>query len=320
MAGENFEDMFASLIRDENAAATAGTVGIRQPDMATPPAETPATPPAETPAPTAEATPPAETPAPTAAAGGAEPATEIVGVEDTGGEPPPPAETRTATDDALARLADMLSQRQPAPPAPPAQTVQPAPPPAPAFSQDEQAFLTQYIQDFPDVVKAEGLLRRAEYNALTGHIFREVAAYFAPKLALLDQLADNTAYSQIVQRVPNYDTQRDQVAAWVQTQPSYLQVGMNHVIQQGTAEEIADLFNRFTQATGAASPQPDPGIVPPGQVGSPATPPSAATAELSPAVKQAAARLAPVNGKRSAPTQAVPPTFDEAFAVFAKAG
>ena len=309
MAGENFDEMFASIIKDDNAIS-AQSGGVKAPDMVnTPAVETPAV---ETPA-----TPAVETPAVAQAPATDEPPSEIENPD--GGEPPPPAETKSATDDALARLADMLSQRQPAEPPPRPAAV--PPPPAP-FDQQETEFLTQYINDFPDVARGERLIRRAEYNALTQHIFREVAGYFAPKLALLDQLADNTAYSQIVQRVPTYETQRDQVIDWVKTQPAYLQVGMNHVIQQGTAEEIADLFDRFSQATGAGGASPTPGIAPQGgrQPTQPQAPAGGNAAELSPAVKQAAARLAPVNGKRSAPTQAAPLTFEDAFDSFAKAG
>lgn len=313
---DDFDSMFTSLVRDEPKGDP--TPSISKPDIVNP--ETAAAAPVvdqkdttaaqEEPAATAQET-PAE-----------EPETEIEGAPAEGEEtpePPPPPETKGAADDALARLADMLSQRdaqrQPQP-QPQPQTQQPAPPP---FNQEEVGVLNQYLQDYPDIARAESLMRRNEYNALTAHIFREVSAYFAPKLALLEQLADITAYGQIAQRVPNYDAMRDQVAAWVQTQPGYLQAGMNHVIQQGTAEEIADLFDRFSQATGAQAPAAA-GLAPGAGGAKPQVPAAKSAAELSPAAKQAVARLAPVNSKRSAPTQGAPQTFDAAFDSFAKAG
>ena len=304
-----FDTAFADLIRDEKKTPSAAG------EVKDPPAPAPAPTPA--PAPAAEAPAPvAEAPAAPAAEGD-EPASEIEALDDTGGEPALPPAPAAADNDALSRLADMLAQRQTQ------QQPQPAPAPAPppaAFNADDQAFLTQYMTDFPDVARAESLFRQAEYRALTSHIFAEVNRYFAPRMALLDQLADGAAYSQITQKVPNYDTTRDQVVEWVKTQPAYLQTAYNHVIASGTVDEISDLFDRFSQATGVASPSNAGGVAPAGgQQGKVSLVPAAKpAAELSPAAKQAVARLAPVNGKRTAPTQGAPQTFDAAFEAFAK--
>jgi len=251
-----------------------------------------------------------------------EPPTEIEGAPAEGepaeGEPAEgePAEGETpaapSTDDALTRLADMLAQRQPQPQPQPEPQAQPRPLPVTPFTHDEQTILTQYASDFPDVMRAESLMRRAEYQALTAHIYRQVTDYFAPQLALLNQLADLTAYRDLASNVPDYDVLHDKVIGWVGTQPGYLQAAYNHVIQHGTAEEISDLFDRYRQAAGVAAPQagtaPQPGVRQP--------PPPARVPELSPAVKQAASRLAPISTKRSAPTQQTPTTFSDAFDQF----
>ena len=290
---ESFEDAFAKMMREESGTAA-------------PPPETPA------PAPTAEA--PAE-PAPAEGE-----TTELEGLTEeeklaaaNGGEPPAPEPTATATDDALARLADMLGERQRTQPQPQPQP-QPVQPQSP-YSAEEQATLTQFYNDFPDVAKALTIERRAEYQALTTHIFQQVGAYFAPRLALLEQLADRTVYTDLSQRVPDYDVTRDKVLAWVNTQPAYLQAAYNNVIQQGTVDEITDLFDRYRAATG--TPAPTGGIAPAQGNRAPAAPKAP---ELSPAVRNAAERLAPVSSKRSAPTQQAPLDFDSAFDQFAKTG
>jgi hypothetical protein len=293
---DTFDDAFASFLKDETPPVVA---------TETPATETSAT---ETPV-VAAAT---ETPA------------EVVATEgDLGGEPPPPEDTTPQTppqDDALSRLADMLSQREAQRPQPQYQQPQQQYQPQSMFTPEEQAILTQYVADFPDVARAEALARRAEYGMLSARIYQEVANYFAPKLALLDQLADRTVYGDLTQRVPDYDDIRDKVVAWVQTQPAYLQPAYNHVIQQGTAGEITDLVDRYRQATGTVAPNPQPSIAP-GQGGHQVTPSSAGQApELSPVARQAAARLAPVSSKRSAPTQQAPLDYDAAFLQFAKAG
>ncbi len=230
-------------------------------------------------------------------------------------EPEPEPQPQPQTDnDALTRLADMLAQRQPQP----QQQRQPAP--QPLFNAEDQNFLTQYMNDFPDVARAERLMRQAEYGMLATRIYNEVAAYFAPKLALLDQLADGYQMDTLVRQVPDYDTVRDKVVGWVKQQPAYLQTAYNHVIQAGTPDEIADLIGRYRQATGTAAPSATSGDRT-SNGGQQVQPPVPAKApELSPQAKQAAQRLAPVSGKRSAPTQAAPQTFDDAFDAFAKAG
>ena len=305
MAGESFEDMFDTLVREkpDGSATPPPAAKVKEGETQ------PATPPA------AEAA----APAPEAAAPAPE-VTEIEPPDPENPEPPPPPENpepAPPADDPIARLADMLAQRQQTTQQQP--QPQPLPQPTPAYSGEELAVLRQYAQDYPDVVKAEALIRRSEYRQLTQHIFQQVAEYLAPQLALLGQVADTTVYGQISQRVPDYDTLHDQVVNWVKTQPGYLQAGMNSVIQQGTVEEIADLFDRYRQATGVTSPNPNPEIAPQAQGGRQTPPPPAKAPELSPLAKQAAQRLAPVSGKRSAPTQAAPATYEDAFEQFAKA-
>lgn len=220
------------------------------------------------------------------------------------------AKKKQPTDDALTRIADLLADRRAAP----APNIMDAPQPTrQQFSPEDTAFLTQYHADFGDVAKAESMLRRAEYNLLTTHIFQEVAKTFGPRMALLEQLADGAAYTALTAQVPDYDVNRDKVVDWVKTQPAYLQAAYNHVIQNGTVTEITDLFNRYSKETGAPAPA--------AQVGAGGTggaPPEKTAVELSSAVKAVAARLAPVNTKRSAPTQGAPTSFEDAFAMYAR--
>ena len=224
------------------------------------------------------------------------------------------AEQKNATEEALSRLADMMAQRQ--------QPQQPAyqPPqqqPQSPYTAEQQSIVAKFYEDFPDVAQAASIERAAEYRALTQHIFTQVGAYFAPRLALLEQLADRTVYSDLTTRVSDYDTTRDKVVEWVKFQPAYLQGAYNSVIQQGTVDEISDLFDRYRAATGAA-PAPAGGIAP-AQGNRQVAPAAPKAPELSPAARQAAERLAPIASKRSAPTNQSPVDFDSAFEQFAKA-
>lgn len=201
--------------------------------------------------------------------------------------------------DPIERLADLITQRQP-----PVQEQRQQTQVAPIFTQEEAVALQAFYKDWPEIAQAQELALRATAQQVTNHVFTEVARVLGPKLKLLDALADNAQYDSIEKRVPDYTTVQDKVAAWVNTQPSYLKAAFTGVMQSGTADEITDLISRFKTETGyAATQNPPPVVAPPA---------------LSPAAKQAAARLAPVSGKRTGVAQTEPSTFEDGFDHFAK--
>lgn len=285
---DNFEAAFNLLANEDNPGAAASAV--TDPPAADPPA---ADPPAADPPAAADLDPPAADP-PAADP----PAADL--------DPPaaPAAPTaQPASDDVLRRLADLVN-KGPATPAVPAPA--PAAPVAEApalYTAEEESFLTSYQKDWPDVAKAEALVRRAEYRDLVGFVFREIAAQLNPLTQTVQVLSERTHFSDLTNTVTDYNDVRDKVVEWVDTQPVYLQVAYKHVIQQGTVEEVADLIGRYKQATGTA-------LSPPAPV--------AKDPELPSATKQAAASLAPVSSKRSVvPQQDDPNDFESAFAQFA---
>ena len=308
---EDFDAAFARVSTEpETAPVTSPSAG------AAPPAGSEAAKPA-VPAPAAEAT----AAAPAAPAGEGQPAVE--GIEEPAAiepvvepaEPVEPVEPGTQTsvaaqpaaiaDEVLRRFTDAMQRVAPQPQQ--TQQTQQAPQPQ-LFDQDEMKFLNQYITDWPDIARAQQLQSRALRADITAQVYREFAEVVGPKLQLIDALAERAQLSELRRAVPDYPVVRDKVVAWVEEQPPYLRAAFNHVIQQGTEEEVVDLIDRYKQATGTvqATAAPAPAPVP-----APAT-------ELSPAAKQAAARLAPVGSKRTATAApASPETFDDAFAMFA---
>ena len=181
----------------------------------------------------------------------------------------------------------------------------------PLYTEDEQKKLTAYMKDWPDVAEAEALRRKGEYRHLTQFVFAEVANVLKPWMDMVDSLAAKNQHAEIRESVPDYnDALADQVAAWVKTQPSYLQNAYNTVITSGTPGEVSDLITRFRKETGSTAPA---------QKSNGAPPPAKKATELPPATKQAAAALAPVSSKRSAISSGVDPNdFDGAFDQFAK--
>ena len=225
-----------------------------------------------------------------------------------------PAQAPASADDIVKGLADLLKQQPPAA----APAAEPAAQPAaeeqqPIYTQDELTVLTEYEKNWPDVAQAETLKRRAEYNDLMKYIFGEVAKFTQPLFEQMRQVGNNLHLGELRAAVPDYSEQLEaDVAAWIDTQPNYLQTGMKQVMQQGTSEEVADLIGRYRAATGAATPAPAPSPAP---APAPAKP---AQTELSSAAKQAAESLAPVSGDRSVvPEGENSQDYESAFAKYA---
>jgi siderophore synthetase component len=136
-----------------------------------------------------------------------------------------------------------------------------------------------------------------------GYVFQEVAKELSPLLGQVRNLSERAQLSDLQGRVENYAQDRDAVVEWAQKQPAYLRAAYNHVIQQGTVDEVADLITRFRQDTGAQRAAP--------AAAKPKT-------DLPAATKQAAAALAPVSSKRSAVIRGTDPNdFESAFEEFA---
>lgn len=280
----NFDDAFAQLANLEQSAFDDGEVTPKKPEEAPAPAETAeAAPAAETSAETPPAeTPPAETPPAEAPK-----------------EPPPSSAV-------LDRLEQLLKEvpAAPAPAAPAAPAPQEAPP---LFTNEEVEYLQNYEKDWPDVARANALIRRAENQQVIQYVFNELAKEIRPLMETVQLLAHRSQLSDLTARVPDYDATRDQVIEWVGTQPEYLQAAYNRVIAEGSVEEVADLIGRYKRETGA-----------PAATAAPAPTPKKTDTELPPATKQAAAALAPVSSKRTVVPQTVDPSdFEAAFASFA---
>jgi len=205
----------------------------------------------------------------------------------------PEAQPSPLGDDFAERLAQALAANQPKPdPA-----VTPAAPTPQLFSPDEAVFLTEYDKDYPDVARAEALRRRAENKIVVQHVFNEISKVVTPLQELVNSLIADQQLATLQQTVPDYETKREDVVKWVGEQPNYLKAAYNHVIQNGTVEEVADLIGRYNQATGAVK-----------------KPAAAQATELPAATKQAAAALAPVGSKRTAVIRGIAKDdFDGAF-------
>ena len=212
----------------------------------------------------------------------------------------PPAQTN---DDALfERLSQMLNERGDKKAEEPPKA-EPEPEPE-IYTAEEQEILDAYRKDWPDIAKAEQLVRRAEYRNIVAYVFDQIGAELRPLMETVGAVAERTHLGELTERVPDYGDVRDKVVAWVDTQPGYLQEAYTRVIKEGTVEEVADLINRYREAN------------PPAKA---AAQPPKKEPELPSTTRKAAKSLAPVSSKRSVvPTGGDPDDFESAFEKFAE--
>jgi hypothetical protein len=184
----------------------------------------------------------------------------------------------------------------------------------PLYTEEEQALIDTYQKDWPDIARAEALSRRAEYQQLLNFVFTQVQAVVGPLTETVDVMSNQSHLAQLQGQIPDYDDVRDKVVKWVDDQPAYLQAAYKHVITEGTAEEVADLVERYRKENGIEPP------VKQEKASSGKQQQQSQDTELPAATKKAAAGLAPVRSKRSnaGGEGADPADFDAAFAEFAK--
>lgn len=233
-----------------------------------------------------------------------------------GGDTPPvvdggPAKQSSAEDAAvLERFKSIVKDAVSPPPVEqpkptPAQQAEPFTP----YTAEEAQIVQAYVTDYPDVARAEQLIRRRDYQALTGYIFQQLTPVLQNLMGTTQQINQEKHVNQLYEKVTDYDDVRDKVVTWVDEQPAYLKAAFKQVIAKGTPEEVVDLINRWRTSAGVATP------VVAGTV--PAAP--AAKPALAAATQRAVKALAPVSSKRSgvAVDGVDPNNFDAAFAAFA---
>lgn len=210
-------------------------------------------------------------------------------------------DTQLDDSDILRRLGQLIQQ----PPAQPQPQRQQPQTPVIDFTAEEKELVAEYEKEWPDVARAEAVKRSVEYKLLTNHIFTEVMKIVSPLFEGQRALLDRTQLQDLQATVENYDEKLvNDVAEWVKKQPAYLQPAYLHVMEQGTVDEVKDLVDRYRASTGTPAPKTE---------GEPEKKPSGS--ELPTPAKQAAARLAPVSTKRTAPVAQVSSgDFDSAFA------
>lgn len=177
-------------------------------------------------------------------------------------------------------------------------------PSKPIYSDDEEAAIKQYTDDWPEVVAGEALMRRKEYNEIVKYVFDEVAKRYEPLIEFYQNSSSRNQYSDIVSLVPDYDTVRDKTLDWIDTQPAFLKKAYTEVTETGTPEDIASLINIFKKETGYA------GTTVPDTAKKTTSMPASSSKTPNPAKAEAAASLKIVKSGRSAISDSKPDQMD----------
>jgi hypothetical protein len=160
---------------------------------------------------------------------------------------------------------------------------------AQATAAIEQGVDPAIFGDFSDQALAKGIaqLIQAQVAAMVAPVRADVESV-KQSIAPLQQNAVKTAeqlhFEAIQSKHPDVDSlvESQELQGWIGAQPSFVQVAMRQVLEQGTATQVIELFDNFKKATQTAAPPP-------------ASDPRATAAAAAKAVNAAAAPVAPIS-------------------------
>lgn len=202
----------------------------------------------DAPAPAPAPADPAATPAPTPAPAGEEPKVILAkdGVhtipfekleEARNSEKAAKAETARV----LAELEALKASNTAAPAATPTSTPAPAP-----GEQDGNIF-----GDYSDAALAKGIEKLVEQR-----VAEQVSAVLAPIEKQRQEAALSEHFTKILTAHPNMDSllESKEFGDWVKAQPSFMHSGITAALKQGTADQVIEVFDSFTNAVKTPAP------------------------------------------------------------------
>lgn len=176
------------------------------------------------------------------------------------------------------------------------------------YTEEERGLVDAYMKEFPEVARAEQLMRREENKALVGYIFGQIAPILTELVGYARSGNERQHMAEITTANPDYSDIHQQVVDWVGTQPPGLKAAYNAVLQQGTPEDVTGLLQLWRTATGYK----------------PADTSTQATTSVKPAPveKRVIDNLKPPAGKRTTPVESgiAKDDFTGAFKAFASLG
>lgn len=227
-------------------------------------------------------------------------------------------------------LRELLGQqRQPEPvkPEPP----KPEPYKPPDYTPEQKAIVDAYEAEFPEMARAEQIIRSREYHAVTQYIFSQMQPIVqgqAERIVQLENLIASMDGRQQAQQIEttigaNLAEIKPKIEAWIETQPEFIRPAYKAIAERGTAQEVVGLVQAWKAAQGAPVGATGATGAPVGATGATGTAViRTPVAPIGKAPPKVPAGLRPVPSVRTQPQEAGIPRddFDGAFTAFASQG
>ena len=178
--------------------------------------------------------------------------------------------------------------------------------PDPELTADEKAAREQFAKDWPDhasvLEKREEFFKQqmeARFTRAIGAVAQKIYEDFAPFAKVAADTSRKTFREYVIEKHSDFDAVKPRLEGWIKEQPAYLRDAYMRAYTDGTAEDVADLTQRFKDATGVKPQAPN----------TPAQPTPQASNDGK------ADALAPVTARRTKPEPSGPDMsdFDTAF-------
>ena len=108
--------------------------------------------------------------------------------------------------------------------------------------------------DFSEAALAKGVqtLVDKRVDARVNEAMAKIEQKLQPYEAVAAKSATEQHYSTIYERHPDADSiaESAELAAWIDSQPSFVRPGYKAILEKGTATEVVEFFDAFKQATG----------------------------------------------------------------------
>jgi hypothetical protein len=198
-------------------------------------------------------------------------------------------------------------------PAAPAPAAEPTAAPE-VYSADEKAELADLQKEWPDLHRLFSLMARQVQVDTLNYAFSEVSKVISPLQESVQTFSVNDHTAAIYEAHDDYDQVYQPVMDWVEKQPGFLKAAYQNVVKQGTAEDVAELIQRFKDETKWVSSASGDNGSKPATPRAAASTPSQQQTGLSEAAKKAAKAMGAVGTKRGAAAGAQDPNdFDGAW-------
>ena len=120
-------------------------------------------------------------------------------------------------------------------------------------AEDDEAALLEVQTDWPTIYKVmESKIKRLEKlleDRVSG-VETKIKGEMAPVMERVEATAQEKFLSTIVAAHPDSRALLPEVEKWIDTQPKFLQSAYNAALDEGTAQDVIDLYTTFKTATG----------------------------------------------------------------------